>query len=437
MAEEKIVSGQNVVLTKYDGDVIVRHGATVTSETDLITVTGKIICQGDATFLVGVVAQSFHVDDEDAVVTIYGDLGVEKLVDIQGTLSVKGSMNGDTIVGQRLYVQDDLTADKIDLDSELIVEGTIIARDIDVGGKLRAGKIKKCDSVDVGGSAELFKPSEVKHVDVGGKLSLHGGVFEDIEVGGKFKSEGEIHFTSVDVGGKCKLEGIVHGGKIDVGGILSGEGEIEVEKIDVGGKCKLEGNIRGQVLVVGGTAKLSNNVHIETIKVGGKIKVSGNLEAEKIDVGGLFKCDAQLKVTEKLSVGGKAEFSQEIIAKTVNIGGTIKLLRMNAEIVKVGGEIEAKDAVIAHEIVLGKKSKARGLLVADLIQVREGSEVEALHGATIKLEKKVKVKGEILYTEELLADPTVNFKYTPKKVETLPRLPKSGNSFFDKENANS
>ncbi|MGY5877108.1 MAG: hypothetical protein RTU30_15255, partial [Candidatus Thorarchaeota archaeon] len=75
--------------------------------------------------------------------------------------------------------------------------------------------------------------------------------------------------------------------------------------------------------------------------------------------------------------------------------------------------------VESENILIRERARTRTLYGGD-IRVEERSRVKNIYGRTIYLERDVVVEGEVLYTESLEAEDSVEFKTEPRKVDQLP-----------------
>ena len=204
-------------------------------------------------------------------------------------------------------------------------------------------------------------------------MRLSGGKGEDIDVGGRLNSEGDLKFNKIDVGGRVKIDGNAQGKEIKVGG-----------KLKVSGKLKIEGDIR-----VGGKVEVDENLNVDLIKVGGKIF------AKRIE----GKREIETTVLETLD-GAKAP---RIV---INRGG------------KVRGPL------MGEEIILKDKVKAEDIY-ADTVFLRKGCNVGKIFAREVSIESKTRVQ-RVYYTQSLLTDKLVKYAYPPEKVKEVPQSPIGG-----------
>jgi cytoskeletal protein CcmA (bactofilin family) len=218
-------------LGTVQGDLTTGDGAIIRGEgtPPKVTVLGAVHCRGDCMFESSLSAQSL---EGDGYIVIKGDLEVKDHVKIgngfgfhwgehaKAQLVVEGNVHARTIdVDSKLSVGKDLNAETVEVGGKLEVRGKTKAEDIDVGGSFSSTGEVEAENVDVGGAVHTESKVKIEKLDVGGSAKVAGGSIDDIDVGGSFASSDSLQFQSIDVGGAVRLAGKNAGGDIDVGGV--------------------------------------------------------------------------------------------------------------------------------------------------------------------------------------------------------------------------
>ncbi|MCE4613159.1 MAG: polymer-forming cytoskeletal protein [Desulfurococcales archaeon] len=159
--------------------------------------------------------------------------------------------------------------------------------------------------------------------------------------------------------------------EMSVGGSVSLRGPVEFKSIDIGGSLKVEGDLLvSDDLRIGGSARIEGNLRAGRVKVGGSIRVSGRIEAGE------------------LTIGGSADFSEGIIGD-LDVGGSISALEILVKNARIAGS--ARGLIIGDHVVVEKKSRIKGRIVARKLVVKREAEVEEAYAVEAMIEKKAEV----------------------------------------------
>src|SRR5213594_1707978 len=294
MGDVKVPRMTTVKLTIVDGDLEVERDSQVEPEgASPIQVSGSIRCYGHAAF--GGSLQCADFQSDEGRIIVRGDLKSAGDVEVRnGELMVEGSLDARSVdVDKRLSVSKDAKAEDFDVGGMLGVSGSITARSVDVGGSFKVGGTAIVDNIDVGGSVDIQGELKGTKVDVGGAVSLAGGEDSDqVDVGGSFTSSKPLKFNRIDVGGSVILTEGGQGGRVDVGGRFESRGSLTFETIEVGGTVEIGGDGDGVAIDVGGTFQTSGNLTLkEDLRVGGRARIGKALRLNSLDVGGEIEAD--------------------------------------------------------------------------------------------------------------------------------------------------
>jgi cytoskeletal protein CcmA (bactofilin family) len=377
-------------------------GGDITVDGDL-NVDGNIrIMRGELEVIGDLTSNKMEVDRRAFV---YGNMTVES-AKVGGSLRVKGKSKATQVdVGDTFKAESDVEVDEIDVGGTVKVRGFTKSRKIDVGGTFEGDGPVEAEEIDVGGSVKINSEVSARDIDVGGSLRLSGGEVRDqINVGGSVVSDSPLDFGRIDVGGSVKLSG-GKGGKVDVGGTFKSRGDLTFDEIDVGGTVNIEGNAAGDTIDVGGTVKIFGDLKLSgPFNVGGSAEVRGEVEAYNIHVGGRIEA-------EKIEVVGEIKTST---LRTIH-GAKAKRIEISRR-----GEVEGP--IIADYVLARDRARFEDIHAKRVI-LRRGSRARNVYAEIVEIEDKCRISGEVKYTETLDFERDVRFEHPPEKVESLPQPP--------------
>ena len=341
----------------------------------------------------------------DRSVEVSGDMAVD-LARVGGSIKVRGNSKASRVdVGGSFKTESDAEVDEIDVGGSVGVGGATKSVSIDVGGTFRGEGPVEAENIDVGGSVKIESEASVEDIDVGGSVRLSGGAVRGkIRVGGTLRSSEPLEFSHIRVGGSVTIAG-GKGGDIDVGGTFRSEGDLTFETIDVGGTVRIEGSASGRSIEVGGTVRVRDDLELsEELKVGGTADVGGKLTARAVRVGG--------KV-----VAEKVEAVEEIKTNTLRTRAGAMAQR-----IELGRRGEAEGPLIARTVIIKERCRVEDIH-AETVTLRRDSRARNVYAARIDIESGCRISGEVKYTESLNAERDVSFASEPEKVEKLPEPP--------------
>jgi cytoskeletal protein CcmA (bactofilin family) len=189
-----------------------------------------------------------------------------------------------------------------------------------------------------------------------------------------------------------------------------------VSELKVGGSVKLRGPISFRVLDVAGSLSIEGDVEVEEdFKVSGSGKVKGRLKAKSIRAAGSLDVEGEV-VAEEIDFSGSMKASA-IKTGSLSVSGSLKSGMIEAREAEIHGSV--KGDIRAVSVIIGKKSKVRGTIVADRVVVERRAEVERIIAREVVIEKdaeadyveaeKAIVKrgayvGELRYVKEYVAE---------------------------------
>ena len=414
MADYHIPRGATVKLDRIEGELKVGHHARIEAGIgNLVSVSAGAYFEGAAEINCNFECDSLRVSS-GGVLKIQGDLTVHKLLDVDHSIEVEGSIRA----------------------REIDVGGRISARNLSclqmrVGGKVEVTEKLEVESLNVGGKVEAPGVVIIRDFDVGGQAELGSGkISGTIHVGGKFEAESKLEFGDLRVIGRTSLGAGSKGARISTNGKFSVSGDFECDEMEILGKSDIGGNCRSQKIRVNGMLEVHGFLQsAELLEINGAVEVDQNLEATDLRLGGKLEAKRVL-ATNQIEISGVAETDYGMKAKMVNVhsgsqvegpivGEQVDIGRSYAVVMNwekqwmgqvaamrlVGRMTQVQD-IYADTVRLGKVSKC-GRINARLVEIEEGAHAE-----------------EIRYSGELKGN--VDQAYIdkpPTKVDHLPEPP--------------
>ena len=156
-----------------------------------------------------------------------------------------------------------------------------------------------------------------------------------------------------------------------VGGAVSLAGPIEFENIDVGGSLKVKGDltVRGN-MKIGGSASIEGNLKAGRVKIGGSISVQGRI------------------VAEELTIGGAGSVGEGVIGELL-LGGSLKAGRLYVGKARISGRFTG--VIIGKTVIVEKKSKVEGTVIAGNLVARRNSEIEEAYAVEAEVERGAEI----------------------------------------------
>ena len=159
----------------------------------------------------------------------------------------------------------------------------------------------------------------------------------------------------------------------------------------------------------------------------------------KAKIGGKFDVRGSLTLAQGLGVGGAISVREVLTAERLELGGSLETRRaILSDLCEVGGNVTTQEGLKAARIRLQRKSRARGPLVGQTIEIERSAHVDDLFGGEITLEERAEARrifgarvrlrdgasaDEILYTDSVEVDARARVRSPPRKVDTLPPFP--------------
>ena len=174
MGDVSVARGAIAKLGQVEGDLRVGEAARIEPEDNVIQVTGRVTCDGDAEFRGSLSCAEFSA--RHGKIRIEGDLNAKDDVQVEdGQLSIDGSLEATTVsVDKALRIGGNAQADDFDVGGVFEVRGTISGKKVDVGGSFKVQGAADVEEVDVGGTVDIAGLVKSAKLDVGGMARIGG-----------------------------------------------------------------------------------------------------------------------------------------------------------------------------------------------------------------------------------------------------------------------
>jgi cytoskeletal protein CcmA (bactofilin family) len=408
VSDVHVPSGATMKVGRVEGELKVGNNARIQSaDGEVVIVTEGAEFYGNATVDCDLKCQNLKVNRSGRL-RVTGNLTVGGPIDVSNSIVVEKTMKADSVdVGGRVNAQ------------------SIQCKRMRVGGTAEISGLLQADSVDVGGKIEATGSLDVKDLQVGGKAVVGGGkISGTINVGGKFESSSKLEFGELQIFGTGSLYAGSRGRKVVASGKLEARGDLRCDQMEVYGVTSISGDcnavridVKGKLDVTGSltaTEKLEIHGSTEVGRVfqGGRLQISGSFSAEKaiaagdVEVHGAARTVKGLKATS-IFVRSGSRCAGPIVAETVEVGGSgpgMSAFVWGQRLRIQAGTSQVED-VYASRFVLGPGSKAKRVF-GRVIELGSGCDVD-----------------EIAYVDEIKMAEHVTIAHPVRKVDNLGEPP--------------
>ena len=413
MPDQFVKTGSTAKLGRVDGDLTVGRNATIRGESgDKVVVTGRALLEGTVTIDCDFESRSMRAEGKG-----FGPGGD---VSVNGSLTVR---------------------ETADVDASARVSGEVQAKDLDIGGHFRSGKITTA-RLRVGGHLEVRGTLDAAEVDVGGHMTVTD----------------EVKIHNLLVGGHTKVGGGSIDGDIRVRGHFTTSRKLVFGRFEAYGNLVLPAGSEGERLTALGRVEFDGDSSCKELEVTGTTKVRGTLTAENINLKGTLASSGDLQVSKRIQVWGTADVGRAIECETLGVGGKLVADRASAtKRIDIAGELRTVQGLKSVTVTVGKGSKVSGPIYAEKVDVGSLADlgsvwglpwwrgalgrlttVEDVHGQEVILRsntraghifgKSVEMEDgamaeEITFTDQIKLPGRYFLTKPPTKVENLPSDP--------------
>jgi len=349
--EVRVSRGEKARLSRVDGELRVGREAQIEGLGGLpVVVTGGAYFEGDA---------RLRCDFESGSIT-----------------SMDGSLraDGDVTVGG-----------KIDVARHVNVAGSIQAKEVDVGGSLRARALS-FDWARTGGPVIVIE-------------TLRGG---SLQAAGKVQVGGAVELESLEFAGKAVVGGGSVRGRMDVKGSLIAEGKLTFGDLAVNGNCSLSAGCKGRSVSMFGRLDSAGDLECESVQLFGKGDIDGCLRAKKVQVDGKLNVANSIQATDGMDAYGSTR-ALDFAGRTLNVGGGFEASKAivdgDADLM---GQIRTSAGLKAKRITVRRGSTVTGSLVAEAVEIgRSGNVVSSFQKEWMGQLAALRLIGRMTQVEDI------------------------------------
>lgn len=249
---------------------------------------------------------------------------------------------------------------------------------------------------------------ELRSLNFDGVGKCRGGSFDEVNISGVGKIDGDIKCNKFNSLGCAKVIGTTECEEFFTAGISKMVGNIFASNLDISGTLKCTGDIYSTEINSGGMIHAEGNLKSDVIKGNGYLKVNQSIECESININGIVECGKFLNCEEiTINLNGISSVN-EIGASSVNISkghgnyyGGFNILKRQT------GDFEKHFSSFRNLGILSIKKFAENKLVANTIEADEisleNSAVKVLRGKNIKIGKGCYIE-HLEYSESVEID---------------------------------
>ncbi|GGH75504.1 cytoskeletal protein CcmA (bactofilin family) [Pullulanibacillus pueri] len=133
--------------------------------------------------------------------------------------------------------------------------------------------------------------NKVKNGDlkISGSGSAAGGVFEDVDISGSGKINGNIDCHKFRTSGSSKVNGDISTNAFKVSGSSHIYGNVDSEDIHVSGNVHIDGHVGAKTVSISGSAHIERHLAAEFIEIKGGVTIDESCSTEVFNMNGKFK----------------------------------------------------------------------------------------------------------------------------------------------------
>ncbi len=431
--------GERKTVSTIEGDLRLEDSEISSDAPDnTVRVSGATICRGDCVFNCSLATRRLEGDDIPDISV--KNLSVERTIRLrEGELTVHG----------------DLSAHVIDMDRDLTVHGDMECSEVHVGGSIRVKGSTKCELIDLARSLRLGSNTEVVTIRAGGDVEFAGpakcesissftrlvgyGRLEADRVGygESVRMNSEVKLGQIGVGGSVKVAGGVIEGQIGAGGTFESTAPLRFDTISTAGKVTLSGGQGRHISAIYSMVSSHGDLTFETIDAY-VVGIKGNASGQRIDAQGSVDISGDLKLTGSLRTKDKAEVGGILQAGSIRVGGLTQAKRVEAkdieanelitdsgakaELIEIVRKGRAKGPIMGGSVVIGDMARVQDIFAED-VQLRRGCRARNIYATRICVEPRVRISGEVKYSDMIDTEDYGGFAHEPEKVRKLPGPP--------------
>ncbi|UDN59209.1 hypothetical protein [Clostridioides sp. ES-S-0010-02] len=249
---------------------------------------------------------------------------------------------------------------------------------------------------------------ELRSLNFNGMGKCKGGIFDEVNIAGTGKIDGNIKCNKFDSSGSAKVIGTTECNEFFTAGLSKIEGNILASQVTIFGLLKCTGDINSSKVKSGGIINVGGNLKSDIISGEGCLKINKSVECESVDLSGILDCNGFLNCEElKISLHGTSNLN-EVGACSVNIKkGHGDYCKSFYRAEKKSGDFEKASSNLRNLGLLSVKKYTESRLLANVIEADEisleNSEVKIVRGKNINIGKGCYIES-LEYSENIDID---------------------------------
>ncbi|GAX89416.1 hypothetical protein EFBL_1034 [Effusibacillus lacus] len=159
----------------------------------------------------------------------------------------------------------------------------------------------------------------VDDLTISGSGSTNGGRFNNVNISGSCKINGDIEANAIKISGSATMSGNVKSGRYIVNGFGSVRGNLEGGIVRNNGRLKVVGESRAMEFTNSGSSLVRGHLKAERIRSVGRLVVGGGVETEEFDSYGSLKVGGLLNGHRiKIKIKGMC-FTKELGGEEIQV----------------------------------------------------------------------------------------------------------------------
>ena len=413
MKELVIKGGTSAKLGRIEGDLRIGKNVKISSESgEAVVLTGTVTLEGRTTIESSLECQSMVLRGRgwgpEGDVVVDGDLTVHGVTDLDGSLSVSGTINaGDMDIAGHLK------------------SGPLVSKRLRVGGHLETmGRLESGDA-DIAGHMTVRDEVTLKNLRAGGHVKIGGGVIQgEVRVRGHLTTDSPLKFGKMQVYGHTVLPAGSSGGSLSALGKVEFEGDADCRTLEITGSARVRGDCRADEVEVKGNLGVAGRTTVASkIRVFGAASLRGTLHCGALGVSGRLETEAA-SAADLADIVGEVNTSRGTKAKSIVVGkGSVVTGPLVGDKVEIGKEM---DFGSAWGLPWWRANFGRTTSVGDVygknVRIGANSRAKRVYAETVELEEGG-IAYEVVYAKEVKLPKKYFLAREPRKTESLPAPP--------------
>ncbi|WP_054023959.1 hypothetical protein [Bacillus sp. FJAT-28004] len=197
-------------------------------------------------------------------------------------------------------------------------------------------------------------------------------------------------YQNVNITGECKFNGDVDCEKLRLTGEVKIAGNLKAKDMKITGVCAVDGSLNGLSLQGRGEMRTSGGLRVDKINLTGHLDVVGDCEADELQMTGAVSIDGLLS-SDRLNISmfgpswAKEVGGSKISIKRSKVGTLLKLMKSKEGVIFKAGLIEGDnielhytkaDMVRGESVIIGPDCEIQTVEYRDVLKIHKSASVK-------------------------------------------------------------